>query len=52
MMFQQLISLTSLGWLISVTHVCDQMVALDDHAEQEKRCNNRSNTQDDPIHPS
>ena len=49
-MFQHLISVTSLGGLISVTRVYDQIVTLDDHAEQEKRRNNSSNTRDDPIH--
>jgi hypothetical protein len=50
MMFRQLVSVTSPGWLTSVTRVCDQIVTLDDHAEREKRRNNSSNTRDDPIH--
>ena len=49
-MFRQLISVTSLGWLTSVTRVCDQIMTLDDHAEQEKRRNNSPNTPDDPIY--
>lgn len=50
MMFRQLVSVKSPGWLTSVTRVCDQIVTLDDHAEREKRRNNSSNTRDDPIH--
>jgi len=49
MMFRQLISVTSPGWLTSVSRVCEQIVTLDDYVEQEKLRNNSSNTRDDPI---